>query len=95
MLFRSPPVAVVDKVVDRKKTRDVAEAYLRFLYTPAAQEIEAQNHYRPRNKDIADKHASAFTSVEIFNISEFGGWAKASAHFREGGTFDQIYTPGK
>ena len=83
--------------MDRKGTREVAEAYLQFLYTPEGQEVVAKHHYRPRNAEVAARHASAFAEVELFTIDEaFGGWQNAQkAHFADGGTFDQIYTPGK
>ena len=89
-------MAVVDAVVDRKGTRALAEAYLQFLYTPEAQEIVAQNHYRPRDPAVAAKYASSFASVTRFTIDEaFGGWQNAQkAHFADGGSFDQIYKPG-
>jgi sulfate/thiosulfate transport system substrate-binding protein len=95
-ILAEPPVAVVDKVVDKKGTRAVAEAYLKFLYTPEGQEIAAKNHYRPRDPKVAAKYASTFSTVKVFTIDEaFGGWQKAQkAHFADGGTFDQIYKPG-
>jgi sulfate/thiosulfate-binding protein len=95
-ILAEPPVAVVDKVVDTKGTRAVAEAYVKFLYTPEGQEIAARNHYRPRDPKVAAKYASTFATVKLFTIDEaFGGWQKAQkAHFADGGTFDQIYKPG-
>ena len=92
-----PVVAVVDRNVDRRGTRAAAEAYLRFLYTPAAQEIMAQNNYRPSDPAIAAKHAARFPEVPTFTVDEvFGGWRRAQAeHFGDGGTFDQIYKPGR
>ncbi len=92
-IFAEPPVAVVDKVVDRKKTRAVAEGYLNFLYSPLAQDIIARNFYRPRNPDAAAKYASSFPKISLFTIDDtFGGWRKAQkAHFDDGGIFDQIY----
>jgi sulfate/thiosulfate transport system substrate-binding protein len=94
-ILAEPPVAIVDKNVDRHKTRKVAEAYLRFLYTKEAQEIEAKNHYRPRDPQILAAHAE-FKKLPLYNITEvFGGWTKAQAtHFADGGVFDQIYKPG-
>ena len=88
-----PPVAVVDRVVDRRGTRAVAEAYLRFLYTPAAQEIIAANGYRPRDPGVAARYAGKFPEIRLFDIDRnFGGWAKAQRiFFAEGGQFDQIY----
>jgi sulfate transport system substrate-binding protein len=95
-ILAEPPVAVVDKVVDRKKTRAVAEEYLKYLYSPEAQEIAARHHYRPRDANVAAKYGKTFTQVKLFSIDEvFGGWQKAQkAHFSDGGTFDQIYRPG-
>jgi sulfate transport system substrate-binding protein len=94
-ILAEPPVAVVDKNVDKKGTRAVAEAYLKFLYTPEAQEIIAKNHYRPRNAQVAAKYAASFPKVKLFTIDEaFGGWTKAhDVHFADKGTFDQIYVP--
>ncbi|MET0408887.1 MAG: sulfate ABC transporter substrate-binding protein [Hyphomicrobium sp.] len=95
-ILAEPNVAVVDKVVDKRGTRDVAEAYLKHLYSPEGQEIAAKNYYRPRDEKIAQKYASQFGPVKTFTIDEvFGGWGKAQAtHFGDGGVFDQIYTPG-
>ncbi len=93
-ILAEPPVAVVDKVVDKRGTRAVAEAYLAYLYSPEAQEIAARNFYRPRDAQIAKKYAANFATVKLFTIDEvFGGWAKAQKeHFAEGGVFDQIYS---
>ena len=90
-----PPVAVVDRVVDKRGTRAVAEAYLRFLYTPPAQEIVARNFYRPTDGDAARRHAADFPAISLFTIDDtFGGWARAQAtHFADGGVFDRIYKP--
>lgn len=95
-ILAEPPVAVVDAVVDRKGTRAVAEAYLRYLYTPEGQEIAAKHHYRPRDAKVAAKYAATFATVKLFTIDEaFGGWQTAQkTHFADGGTFDQIYKPG-
>lgn len=92
-ILAEPPVSVVDKVVDKRKTREVATAYLQYWYTPEGQEIAARNYYRPRNAEIAQKHANQFTEVNLFTIDDtFGGWDKAQkAHFADGGVFDQIY----
>lgn len=92
-----PPVAVVDKVVDKKGTRKVAEEYLKYLYSKEGQEIIAQNYYRPIDPATAAKYANQFPKVTQFDIDDvFGGWAKAQkTHFSDGGTFDQIYQPGK
>ena len=96
-ILAEPPVAVVDKVVDKKGTRAAAEAYLQFLYSPEGQEIAARHHYRPRDATIAAKYAGTFAQVKLFTIDEaFGGWQNAQkAHFADGGTFDQIYRPGR
>lgn len=95
-ILAEPPVAVVDKVVDKHDTRKIAEAYLQFLYTPEGQEIAAKNYYRPRNADVAKRYADKFPTLKLFTIDEqFGGWKKAQAtHFADGGTFDAIYQPG-
>ncbi|GAB7026861.1 sulfate ABC transporter substrate-binding protein [Geotalea toluenoxydans] len=92
-ILAEPPVTVVDKVVDRKGTRKVAEAYLKYLYTPEGQEIAARHYYRPRDKKVAAKYAKTFPKVKLFTIDgQFGGWRKAQkAHFADGGVFDQIY----
>ncbi len=94
-ILAEPPVAVVDRNVDRKGTRAVAQAYLEYLYTPEGQEIAAQNYYRPRDAKVAAKHANTFNlKVNLFTIDEvFGGWTKAQAtHFNDGGVFDRIFT---
>jgi sulfate transport system substrate-binding protein len=95
-ILAEPPVTVVDKVVDRKKTRAIAEAYLQYLYSPEGQEIAAKRHYRPRDEKVAAKFAASFAKVKLFTIDEaFGGWQKAQkTHFADGGMFDQIYRPG-
>jgi len=96
-ILAEPPVSVVDKVVDKRGTRKVAEAYLRYLYSPEGQEIAARDGYRPRSADIAAKYASKFPKLPLFTVDDtFGGWQKAqSTHFADGGTFDQIYAPGR
>ena len=96
-ILAEPPVALVDKVVDRHGTRKTAEAYLKFLYTDEAQEIVARNYYRPRSAAVAAKHAGDFPTLRLFTIDElFGGWQKAQkVHFADGGVFDQIYQPGR
>jgi sulfate transport system substrate-binding protein len=96
-ILAEPPVALVDKNVDRHKTRAAAEAFLKFLYTPEAQEVEAKNFYRPRNQEILAKYRSQFPNIPLATVDgDFGGWAKAQAtHFGDGGVFDQIYQPGK
>ncbi|AMG89566.1 sulfate ABC transporter substrate-binding protein [Bordetella bronchiseptica] len=95
-ILAEPPVAVVDKVVDRKGTRAAAQAYLEYLYTPAAQEIIARNFYRPTDETVAARYASRFPKLKLVTIDDpiFGGWRKAQKdHFSDGGTFDQVYQP--
>jgi sulfate transport system substrate-binding protein len=96
-MLAEPPVALLDKNADHHGTRKVAEAYLQFLYTPQAQEIEADNFYRPRDQAILKAHRSAFPDIPLFTIDDvFGGWTKAQqVHFSDGGIFDQIYKPGQ
>ncbi|MFV3074627.1 sulfate ABC transporter substrate-binding protein [Niveispirillum fermenti] len=95
-ILAEPPVAVVDKNVDRKGTRKVAEAYLTYLYTPEGQELAAKHYYRPRLPQLAQKYADRFPELALFDISKFGGWSVAQkAHFADGGVFDQIYKPGR
>ena len=95
-ILAEPPVAIVDANVDKKGTRKAAEAYLRFLYTPAAQQIIAKNYYRPRNPQVAAQYKGQFPNVALFTIKNFGGWAKAQAvHFNDGGLFDQILEDAK
>ena len=96
-ILAEPPVAVVDKVVDRKGTRQVAEAYLKFLYTPEAQAIIARHHFRPRNTQVAARSKAKFRSLPLFTIDRnFGGWGRASAlHFNDGGIFDQVFEAAK
>ena len=96
-ILAEPPVSVVDKVVDKKGTRKVAQAYLEYLYSPEGQEIAASNYYRPRDAKVAAKYAKQFAKVNLITIDEvFGGWEKAQkTHFADGGSFDQIYEPGK
>jgi sulfate transport system substrate-binding protein len=96
-ILAEPPVAVVDKNVDRHKSRAAAEAFVKFLYTPQAQEIEAKDFYRPRNQEILAKYRKQFPDIPLATVDgDFGGWPKAQAtHFAEGGVFDQIYQPGR
>jgi|tagenome__1003787_1003787.scaffolds.fasta_scaffold20901633_1 sulfate/thiosulfate-binding protein len=96
-ILAEPPVAVVDKNVDKHGTRKVAEAYLKFLYSPTAQFIIANNYFRPRNPAVAAKYKGQFPSVPMFTIDRnFGGWAQAQKnHFADGGTFDQVYAAAK
>lgn len=90
-----PVVALVDKNVDRKRTREVAQAYLEYLYTPVGQEIAARHYYRPVDPTVAAAFADKFPTLQLFTIDEvFGGWPKANAaHFADGASFDQIYQP--
>jgi sulfate transport system substrate-binding protein len=93
-ILAEPPVAVVDKVVNERGTRAVSEAYLRALYTPAAQEIVARRHYRPRNPAVAARYAEKFPPIPMFTIARFGGWQAAQKrNFADGGAFDKIYLP--
>lgn len=91
-ILAEPTVSVVDKVVDERDTRKVAEEYLKYLYSPEGQDIAAQNYYRPRDPAVAKKYASTFAPVKLFTINDakFGGWSKAQkTHFADGGTYDQ------
>lgn len=96
-ILAEPPVAVVDKVADRRGTRKIAEAYLHYLYTEQGQEIAAKNYYRPVDEKIAKKYAAQYPKLKFFTIEEVaGGWNKAQkTHFADGGLFDQIYQPSK
>ena len=91
-ILTEPPVAVVDKVVDKRGTRKVATAYLEYLYSPEGQTLAGDNYYRPRDAKIAAKYAKQFAPVKLFTIDEvFGGWANAQkTHFADGGLFDEI-----
>ncbi len=93
-ILAEPPVAVIDRTVDKRGTRAVAQAYLEYLYTPEGQEIAAKNFYRPIDAKVAEKYAKQFPKTSLFTIDEvFGGWAKAQkTHFADGGVFDQIYS---
>ncbi|HEX8232063.1 MAG TPA: sulfate ABC transporter substrate-binding protein [Caulobacteraceae bacterium] len=91
-ILAEPSVAVVDAVVDKKGTRKAAEAYLRYLYEPAAQALAAKHHYRPRNAAAAGAAASKFPQLQLVSIADFGGWPNAQkTHFADGGVFDAIY----
>ena len=94
-VLAEPPVTIVDKVVDRRGTRKVAEAYLKFLYSDEGQELAGKHYYRPINEKIAAKYASQFPKVKLLTVDEIaGGWTKAQkTHFADGGTFDRIYQP--
>ena len=92
-----PTVALVDKVVDRKGTREVAQAYLEYLYSPEGQEIAARHYFRPRSPEVLKKYAAQFPALKLFTVAEIAGnWQKAQArHFADGGIFDQIYQPNQ
>ncbi|TGN86411.1 sulfate ABC transporter substrate-binding protein [Bradyrhizobium yuanmingense] len=92
-ILAEPPVAIVDKVADKKGTRNAADAYLQYWYTKEGQEIAARKFYRPRDAETAKKYENSFAKVELFTIDDvFGGWTKAQKeHFADGGVFDQIY----
>lgn len=94
-ILAEPPVAVVDRDVGKRGNKEVAKAYLDFLWTPQAQQIAAQNYLRPRNQAVFTKFAAQFPPIKLFTVEEvFGSWEKAQqAHFADGGTFDQIYQP--
>ena len=95
-ILAEPTVALVDTVVDRRGTGAVAEAYLRYLYTPEGQEIIARNHFRPRDSSVVARFADRYPQVRLFTIDDvFGGWSKTQPeHFNDGGKFDQLYQPG-
>jgi sulfate transport system substrate-binding protein len=94
-ILAEPPVAVVDKVVDRRGTRALAEAYLNFLYTVEGQTLAAEHYLRPSAPDVAARYGERFRKLELLSIGDFGGWASAQkTHFADGGIFDQIYRPG-
>jgi sulfate/thiosulfate transport system substrate-binding protein len=92
-VLAEPPVAVVEKVAERRGTTEVAKAYLEYLYSDQGQEIAGRNYYRPRNPRIAAKYASVFPKLDLFTVDQvFGGWTQAQkTHFADGGIFDQIY----
>jgi sulfate transport system substrate-binding protein len=96
-VLAEPPVAVVDKVVDRKGTRKVAEAYLKYLYTREAQEIIAKHYYRPRNAAVGAKYKARYRNLPLLTIDRnYGGWARTNAnHFKDGALFDQIFEEAK
>jgi sulfate transport system substrate-binding protein len=94
-ILAEPTVSLVDRVVTRRGTEAVAQAYLQYLYSDEGQEIAAKHFYRPRNEAVAAKYAGQFAKLNLFTIDEvFGGWQKAQqAHFADGGVFDEIYKP--
>jgi sulfate/thiosulfate transport system substrate-binding protein len=93
-IYAEPPVTIVDKVVDKRDTRVVAQAYLDYLYSPEGQDIAGRNYYRPSDAKAAAKYAKQFPKINLFKVEDlFGGWTKAQkTHFGDGGVFDQIYT---
>ena len=90
-----PPVTVVDKVVDKKGTREVAQAYLEYLWSPEGQEIAAKNYLRPRNQEILAKYSDRFPKVDFLSVEKtFGDWREVQkTYFNDGGVFDQVYSP--
>jgi sulfate transport system substrate-binding protein len=96
-ILAEPPVAVVDKNVDKHGNRAVADAYLKFLYSPTGQFIIANNYFRPRNKAVAGRYKGQFPNLPLFTVNKnFGGWARAQhTHFDDGGTFDQVFAAAK
>ena len=93
-ILAEPPVALLDKNVDKHGTREVAQAYLDYLYTPVGQDVAAKNYYRPIDAKVAEKYSKQFPKIKLFTIDDtFGGWTNAQkTHFADGGLFDQIYT---
>ena len=96
-ILAEPPVALVDKMADKHGTRPVAQAYLDYLYSPEGQELAAKHYYRPQTAAVAERYREQFPALNLFTVAGvFGGWARAQAvHFKDGGTFDQIYQPGR
>ena len=96
-ILAEPTVSLVDKVVDKRGTRAVAQAYLEYLYSAEGQEIAAKRYYRPTLASVGAKYTKQFPKVNLFTIDQvFGGWQKANRiHFADGGVFDQIYQPGR
>ncbi|HEY1372119.1 MAG TPA: sulfate ABC transporter substrate-binding protein [Candidatus Binatia bacterium] len=96
-ILTEPTVSVVDKIVDKRRTRAAAEEYLRYLYSPEGQEIAARHYYRPVDAKVAGKYSAQFPKVKLFTLAEIAGdWQKANKiHFADGGLFDRIYQPGR
>jgi sulfate/thiosulfate transport system substrate-binding protein len=92
-ILAEPTIAIIDKNVDRKGTRTVAQAYLEYLYSPVGQDIAGKNYYRPTSKEAVEKYSNQFPKIELFTIGDvFGGWPEATrVHFADGGEFDRIY----
>lgn len=95
-ILAEPPVAVVDKVVDKRGTREVAEAYLKYLYSEEGQKIAAENYYRPTLDSVKEQFKDQFPEIKLFTLADkFGTWKETQEkHFNDGGIFDQIYVPG-
>ncbi|OOC59091.1 sulfate ABC transporter substrate-binding protein [Paenibacillus ihbetae] len=95
-ILAEPPVAVVDKNVDKRGTREVAEAYLEYLYSEEGQTIAADNYYRPTLASVSEKYKDKFPEIELFTLKDvFGTWEETQTkHFNDGGIFNQIYVPG-
>jgi sulfate/thiosulfate transport system substrate-binding protein len=94
-ILAEPPVAVVDAVVEKRRTREAAQKYLEFLYSPDGQELAARHYFRPRSQAVAERYADRFAKLDLMTIDQFGGWSQAQKiHFADGGIFDQIYRPG-
>lgn len=96
-ILAEPPVAVVDKVADKRGTREVAEAYLKYLYSEEGQKIAAENYYRPTLDSVKEQFKDKFPEIKLFTLADkFGTWKETQEkHFNDGGIFDQIYVPGK
>ena len=94
-ILAEPPVAIIDRVVEKRRTREAAQTYLELLYAPEGQELAARHYFRPRSPEIAARYADRFATLELMTIDQFGGWSQAhKMHFADGGIFDQIYQPG-
>ncbi|KWX88376.1 sulfate transporter subunit [Paenibacillus riograndensis] len=95
-ILSEPPVAVVDKVVDKRGTREAAEAYLKYLYTEEGQKIAADNYYRPTLESVKEEYKDKFPEIKLFTLADkFGTWKETQEkHFNDGGIFDKIYVPG-
>ncbi|TCZ63249.1 sulfate ABC transporter substrate-binding protein [Roseicella aquatilis] len=95
-ILAEPPVAVVDRIVDRRGTRAVAEAYLRHLYDPEGQRLAVKHFYRPRDAAVAEANAARFPRLDLVTIADLGGWREVQRrHFAEGASFDRLYRPGR
>jgi sulfate/thiosulfate transport system substrate-binding protein len=93
-ILAEPPVAVVDRVALRHNTREIAQEYLKYLYTKESQEIVAKHYYRPRDAEVAARYARQFPALRLVTIADMGGWTRnQKEHFGDGGVFDQIYAP--